>query len=530
MNKPSNSPFLDSKGLLALVLIGVFFAFWQWYMAKTYPPKTPAKTAEVQQVQTAAQTEAAAPSATETKTTQVQAAEKTFLYSGNKLRFVISNIGMGLKNVVLTNFTDRSGNPVKMGESETMSLFEMRWNKTGNPVVFKIEEKTKGHYVGRAESEGVKLVRELKYDELRQAFESTVELQNAREDMAVEILVPERISQPESGSFLFPSYDHQDFFVIQDNKDEETVNFSSAKSDVRQEIAAAHLVSVSSQYFATAVLDQSDLTPELRLFADIGKKEASARVIYKPVQAGNLKLIQTFFVGPKSVDVLDKIHPDLAQIINFGSLSFIAKPMLLIMKMSHEWISNWGIAIIILTLIVRFAVFPLYLMSTKSMKAMQRVQPLIQALKEKYKDDPMRMNQEMMAIMREHKANPLGGCLPMLLQIPIFFALFRVIGSSVELYQAPFAGWIKDLSLHDPYFVLPALMGITMYIQQKMTPTAMDPAQAKILAMMPLIFTVFMIYLPSGLTLYMFVSAVFGILQQKLMMRDTAPVAAVKKS
>ena len=149
---------------------------------------------------------------------------------------------------------------------------------------------------------------------------------------------------------------------------------------------------------------------------------------------------------------------------------------------------------------------------------MQTIQPKLTALRERYKDDPVTLNREMMTVMKQNNANPLAGCLPMLLQIPIFFALYRVIGSSVELYQAPFFGWIQDLSFHDKFYVLPVLMGVTMFIQQKMTPSTMDPTQAKILAFMPVLFSVFMLNLPAGLTLYMFVSAVFGIIQQKTFM------------
>jgi YidC/Oxa1 family membrane protein insertase len=154
------------------------------------------------------------------------------------------------------------------------------------------------------------------------------------------------------------------------------------------------------------------------------------------------------------------------------------------------------------------------------MKAMQAIQPQIQALKEKYKDDQQKQQQEMMTLMRENKVNPVGGCLPAILQFPIFIALYQVLGNSIELYQAPFGLWITDLSLKDPYYILPVVMGITMFVQQKITPNTMDPAQAKVLQFMPLIFTFFMISLPSGLTLYMLVGAVFSVVQQMYFMRD----------
>jgi YidC/Oxa1 family membrane protein insertase len=162
------------------------------------------------------------------------------------------------------------------------------------------------------------------------------------------------------------------------------------------------------------------------------------------------------------------------------------------------------------------------------MKAMQRVQPEMNRIKEKYKDksadQKLIMNQEIMQLMKQNNASPLGGCLPTLLQLPVFFALYQVLGQSIELYRAPFIFWIHDLSVRDPFFVLPVLMGATMFAQQRLTPTAMDPQQAKILMWMPVIFSLFMISLPSGLTLYIFVSTLFAIIQQYFFMRDKSTI------
>jgi YidC/Oxa1 family membrane protein insertase len=151
----------------------------------------------------------------------------------------------------------------------------------------------------------------------------------------------------------------------------------------------------------------------------------------------------------------------------------------------------------------------------KSMKEMQKLQPKIQALKEKYKDDQQKLNQEQMALFKAHKVNPAGGCLPMLVQLPVFIALYAVLGNSIELFHAPFFGWIQDLSTKDPFYVYPVLMGLAMLLQQKMTPNAgVDPTQQKMMYFMPVIFTFMMINLPSGLTLYIFVSTLLGVAQQ----------------
>jgi YidC/Oxa1 family membrane protein insertase len=166
------------------------------------------------------------------------------------------------------------------------------------------------------------------------------------------------------------------------------------------------------------------------------------------------------------------------------------------------------------------------------MKVMQKLQPQMNAVRERYKDksneEKLQMNAEIMKLMKENKANPVGGCLPMLLQLPVFIALYQVLGQSIELYQAPFGLWIHDLSIRDPLFVTPVLMGITMFIQQKITPSTMDPQQAKIMMWMPVIFSFFMISLPAGLTLYIFVSTLFGIIQQFVFLRDRKPAGNVQ--
>jgi YidC/Oxa1 family membrane protein insertase len=194
--------------------------------------------------------------------------------------------------------------------------------------------------------------------------------------------------------------------------------------------------------------------------------------------------------------------------------------LLRLLKFLNQFTHNWGVAIILLTLVVRLLVLPFNLMSYRSMKKMQMIQPKLKLLRERYKDDPAALNRETMNLMKAEKVNPLGGCLPMFLQMPVFFALYQVLGQSVELYKAPFIFWIQDLSQKDPYYVLPVLLGITLFIQHKITPTTMDPQQAKIMMWMPLIFSLFTLGLPAGLTLYIFISTLFGVIQQQIFMKD----------
>ncbi len=238
------------------------------------------------------------------------------------------------------------------------------------------------------------------------------------------------------------------------------------------------------------------------------------------------------FLSPKRLEVLKAIDPTLDHAVDFGWLTVFAHPLLSLMKWIQKGVSNWGIAIILLTLLVKLATFPLTYKSMKSMKHMAAMQPELQKLKDKYKDDKDALNREMMTMMRSKGYNPVAGCLPILVQMPVFFALYRVLYSSIELYQAPFYGWIHDLSAKDPFYVMPVMVTATMFFQQKLQPnTATDPMQQKMLQWMPVIFGAFMLTMPSGLAIYMFVNTLAGIVQQLAMNRafGTGPSGKLAK-
>ena len=220
------------------------------------------------------------------------------------------------------------------------------------------------------------------------------------------------------------------------------------------------------------------------------------------------------FVGPKLQDQLEVIAPGLELTVDYGVLTVIAKPIFWLLRKIHSFVNNWGWAIIILTLIIKLAFYKLSEASYKSMANMRRMTPRMQALKERFGDDKAQMNKALMDLYKKEKINPLGGCLPILVQIPVFIALYWVLLESVEMRQAPFMLWIQDMSTADPYFVLPILMGVTMVIQQKLNPTPLDPIQAKMMMILPLVFTVFFAFFPAGLVLYWVVNNVLSIAQQ----------------
>lgn len=260
------------------------------------------------------------------------------------------------------------------------------------------------------------------------------------------------------------------------------------------------------------------------LFAFVFDKETPGR--YKTNEKGQMYVempqpSKTFsgdlVFTKKNYDELISLGDNLHLSVDFGFFAILAVPTLRALQFIHKFIPNYGLAIILVTILIRLITFPLQYKSFKSMKKMQEIQPELQKIKEKYKDEPQRMQKETMDLFKKAGANPLSGCLPLLLQMPFFFAIYRVLSSAVELVGAPFYGWIHDLSIHDPYFVLPILMAVAMFAQQKLTPTTtMDPTQAKIMLFMPVIFAFIMKSLPAGLVLYILVSTVVGILQQML--------------
>jgi YidC/Oxa1 family membrane protein insertase len=226
------------------------------------------------------------------------------------------------------------------------------------------------------------------------------------------------------------------------------------------------------------------------------------------------KLSVPLYAGPQEQDKLEKIAPGLALVVDYGWLTMIAAPIFWVLEWIYKFIGNWGWSIILLTVMLKAAFFPLSAASYKSMAKMRVLTPKLTRLKETYADDRARMNQEMMELYKREKVNPLGGCLPILVQIPVFIALYWVLLGTVEMRGAPWLGWITDLSAKDPYYVMPLIMGVTMFIQTKLNPAPPDPMQAKLMLWMPVIFTGMFLFFPAGLVLYWTVNNILSIAQQ----------------
>ena len=275
------------------------------------------------------------------------------------------------------------------------------------------------------------------------------------------------------------------------------------------------------QYFLAAFIPQKSEGTEL-ILKKVSDTAAEMRMAGpKASLSPGTQFSQSYlmFLGPKDLDTLKAFGSDLDKALDFGWFDIVAKPMLWAMKLSYRYVGNYGLAIIILTIIIKIIFWYPTQLSMKSMGEMKKLQPEMAKLREKYKGDKEKMNKELMELYRRYKVNPMSGCLPMAIQIPVFFALYKVLLYSIELRHAPFYWWIKDLAAADPYYISPILMGGSMLVQQWMTPTTGDPTQAKMMLIMPIVFTFMFLSFPTGLVIYWFFSNLLSIGQQLYMNR-----------
>jgi len=290
-------------------------------------------------------------------------------------------------------------------------------------------------------------------------------------------------------------------------------------------------ISFQKRYFMSAIIPKEPVKAMMRLTLNNNIVNSQYVQPVSIIKAGELKKYSySLFFGPMSLNILKELGLNLDKAVNFGMFDFLAKPCLYSMNIIHKYIPNYGIAIILLTVFIKIILWPLGTKSYKSMNEMKKIQPLMAEIRTKYKNDKKKMNQEVMGLYKTYKVNPVGGCLPMLVQIPVFFAFYRMLYQAIELRHAPFLGWVTDLSAPDRLFnfnisipfmqppygipVLTIIMGGTMFLQQKMAPPMGDPAQAKIMMFMPIVFTVIFINFSSGLVLYWLVNNILSISQQ----------------
>jgi YidC/Oxa1 family membrane protein insertase len=531
MENRNHNGFFDGRTILAVVLVAVLFVGWQSYLNKKYP-KVPVATEAVvsageaspanESKSKAGSTPAEVSNSASIDVPRAGEQEKLFSFQNSNISFEVSSKGMGLRNVVLKSLTDRDRQPKILGVSQKHSLYELSLFGTNEAVQFNILQKADNEFVGNAQVGTTQIQRTIRIHPETGAIENSVFISEVGGSFpGIAIVVPEKRMEGGSGSFFNPSMELQEFVII-DGQGETRLDAMAVDDEgSKKPFPGVSFLGIGTHYFASAIVDKSEIIPEAHIENKNGQSEILARLVYKPVPGQTtMSLNWLSYSGGKSLSSLEKIDPQLGRLVNFGFFSAIGNVLFKLLVWFHKVGSNWGLAIILLTLLVRILVLPLNIATFRSTKKMQVLQPIMNGLRERYKDDPQALNREMMAVWKEHSVNPLGGCLPMLLQLPIFFALYQVLGQSIELYQAPFFGWINDLSVKDPFFVLPALMTLCMFIQQKITPTTMDPKQEKIMQFLPLLFGAMMITLPAGLTLYIFINTLSGIILQQIFMRD----------
>ncbi|MBK7845280.1 MAG: membrane protein insertase YidC [Bdellovibrionales bacterium] len=531
MSRNSDGSFFDSKTILAIILVGVCWIAWQSYMKRKYPvsihKEADVQSAEPNEVMLDPAKAVQEGNDLATQETKPPDIEKLTHFEDEDWSFDFSSHGMGIRNLRLKKYKDRKGDLVGIGLDSLEPIFSTSAIGSNAPAKFGITQTSATEFKGEGWVDGTSIVKIVRVKSSQYVLDTEIYVTDVKPSfVGISVSMGDLIHKSSGSKFVLPGFDHQEFFTYSKSGKDRLKISADSLDKVDGTKAQVHVAALGTQYFGQAIVDQSEIFPEFKTHGDAANESVFGHLQYTLINRTTASKIQyKAFAGPKMYDKLDEISTELASLVDFGMFSWIAKYILKMMKWFHSLLGNWGLAIILLTIIVRLIVLPFAMVSFKSMKNMQAIQPQIKSLREKYKEDQARLNQEMMLLMKTNKVNPLGGCLPMFLQFPVFIALYQVLGQSIELYQAPFALWIHDLSLKDPFYILPILMGITMFLQQKMTPSTMDPAQAKVLMFMPIIFTFFMVSLPSGLTLYIFISSLFGVLQQLYFMRDKPSLA-----
>ena len=492
----------QKRALLAVVLSGLILFGWQYFFAPPAP-----QTAKVKTIDTKAVDSSGANSEVVKNDSTLSQGDGSALPSVEKKKVVLEN-----SNHVYT--IDSELSVVQGVFKETNTKMQSFFSPNNNKVQFLSGDVYKSINFSM-ESVSPTMA---KFSDVSSGIEGTVEL-DEKGFLSYKITS----SKPFGYRFTF----HEDL----DDKDEGGIFSMQAGMSKKQ-------YGYFSDDYNTLSLDGTErgeasfkwfsVDNDYHLFANV--LENKAPMLFKtnngnlyvssPEVVASLEFKQIF--ARKEYDQLGALGHNLNKSIDFGIWGLIAVPILRGLQFFYSLIPNYGISIIFLTIIIRMLTFPLQFKSFKSMKKMQEIQPELTKLREKYKSDPQRMQQETMALFKKAGANPIGGCLPMILQMPIFFAFYKVLYSSVELVDAPFFGWIHDLSQKDPYYVLPVLMGLAMVLNQKLMPTTVsDPVQKKVMLFMPLIFAVFMKDFPAGLTLYIFVSTLMGMGQQLFVYKRT---------
>lgn len=508
---------MDKRTVLALVLSFIVLIGWTYFVAPMFSPVEPVtdNTTAVKMPQAPAQN-AVIDNATPVKLNQeLQAsAPEELTLEKSKLMEVTFNTATGdIRGVALPAWADTEGGYVTFNKNGTSDYAKILTPVSGGYTkkVVQLEDSKLITFTAQSGS----LIINKSYQLFNNSYliKSTIDVTNTGTsslNIPVKINIGPKLGTGfEDATYVFEGA------VISNGGKTYRVKINDTDNEVLDNAVWA---GYTSKYFLFAAAS-NDLFKKAEIFPEDKSSVASINTDFIVNPGSRHQAFFDFYVGPKYYDQLKDLGLSLQKSMDYGWFYFIAIPMLYILNFLNDIFHNYGIAIIILTIIVKILTLPLTLKSMVSMKEMTKIQPKVLELREKYKNDPATLNQATMDLYREHKVNPLSGCFPLLLQIPIFFALYKALLLSLELKGAPFFGWIVDLSAKDPYYITPIVMGITMFIQQKMTPTTVDPMQQKIFLAMPIIFTFLFINFQSGLVLYWLTNNVLSIIQQYIINR-----------
>lgn len=507
--------------LIAIILSIAILIGYQYYTMQTAPPPPPkkeqAETKEtVKEPIAKPQPQINVPIADK----NIKAEERDIIVENNLYSAVFSTRGGTIKSITLKKYTDKNGKqitlkgdntipPLSLGFDEKFQLGTVIFKTTGTNIKLG-ESLPSATLIFEYISAEISIIRT--YSFIYDAYSFTLQ-----DD--IKGLNPYWITIGKD----FGIYEKEDSVhygpVLLKNADRLEFTYADlAKNGAKSYNQGLKWIAQEDKYFFASIVPKTPIVD-----SKVWSIDGTALIALKMPESSNNYLI---YVGPKEYERLEKYDVGLEHIVDFGIFSILAIPLLWIMNIFYGVFHNYGVAIIFLTIITRIPFIPIINKGMTSMKKVQEIQPKMTEIREKYKKDPKRMNEELMALYKKNKVNPFGGCLPILLQIPVFFALFKILSISIELRGAPFILWITDLSVRDPYYILPIIMGATMVLQQKMTPSTMDPKQQKLMMLLPIVFTFLFLTFPSGLVLYWLVNNILGIAQQFYMNKKAAKAAA----
>jgi len=502
---------MEKRTLIAVVLSIVILVGWSYFFQPKQTPQQPAPVEQTKPVEKAGTETAVSEPAPQIPGQTPLPADETgsdVTVETDLYKAVFSTKGATVKSWQLKKYADKNGMPVVLlketGYVPSLGMLIESGSILPQNIIFTASKDgltlskngiSQGEILFDYTNQGISIKKKFIFSNDDYKIALSIETINAPAYMlsvGTNFGVFDKEQKEHKGPVLLIDSDRKEV----DDKLKETQHLTGYISWIAQE----------DKYFTAAIAPLTKIES-----AKVWKERDTAEIALK---VSSQKQDFLFYAGPKEYDGLKKLNVGLEHIIDFGWFSIVAMPLFWVLKFFYKYLGNYGWTIILITIITRIPFIPLMHKSQQSMKKMQAIQPMMASIKEQFKKDPQKMQKEMTALYKKHKVNPVGGCLPMLLQIPVFIALYNVLSKAIELRGAPFMFWIHDLSMKDPYYILPVVMGASMVLQQKITPTTMEPSQAKIMMIMPIVFTFMFLSFPSGLVIYWLVNNILGIAQQ----------------